>query len=126
MNNYRMIEVNNNYWLFVHFFLLFFNYSLKNLTSETRETMKKTLVVFLAVIITASIIAPAVFADSFKPYPTPLKGKKIAILLDSQYQVGEAFYAIPRFKEAGAEVKVVSHDVPVAHRFRPNFIQRKE
>ena len=84
--------------------------------------MKKTLVVFLAVIITASIIAPAVFADSFKPYPTPLKGKKIAILLDSQYQVGEAFYAIPRFKEAGAEVKVVSHDVPVAHRFRPNFI----
>ena len=83
--------------------------------------MKKTMLVFFTVVLAVSIVAPAVFADNFKPYPTPLKGRKIALFLDNQYQIGEAFYAIRRFKEAGADVKVVSHDVPVAHRFTPNF-----
>jgi len=80
--------------------------------------MKKFLIVFLAVVLTVLTLSTTVSAQQ---YPTPLKGKKIAILLDNQYQVGEAFYAPRRLREAGAEVKIVSHDVPVAHRFRPTF-----
>ena len=83
--------------------------------------MRRSIVLFLAILLVTGTFVSAAGADNFKPYPATLKGKKIAILLDNQYQVGEAFYAIPRFKEAGAEVKVVSHDVPVAHRFRPTF-----
>ena len=84
--------------------------------------MKESARLILTALLVVFFALPIVAADDFKPYPTPLEGKKIAIFLDNQYQVGEAFYAIPRFKEAGAEVKVVSHDIPIAHRFRPNFI----
>ena len=83
--------------------------------------MRNSMIVLLTFTLALCLISQAVTADDFKPFPAPLKGKKIAIFLDNQYQVGEAFYAIPRLRDAGAEVKVVSHDVPVAHRFRPTF-----
>ncbi len=53
--------------------------------------------------------------------PPTLEGRKIAVMLDSQYQVGEAYYTPLRLREAGAEVSIVSHDVPVVHRYTPAF-----
>ena len=82
--------------------------------------MKKTTFILFMFLMTALLIS-SVWADDFKPYETPCKGKKIAVLFDNQYQVGEAFYAPLRFREAGAEVTIVSHDVPVASRFRPAY-----
>lgn len=48
-------------------------------------------------------------ADDFKPYPAPLKGKKIAVFLDNDFQIDEAYYTPLRLKEAGADIKIVSH-----------------
>ncbi|MBN1291257.1 MAG: DJ-1/PfpI family protein [Candidatus Latescibacteria bacterium] len=53
---------------------------------------------------------------SAQQYPAPLKGKKIAIFLDQQYQIDEAWYTPLRLKEAGADVKIVSHYSPVVSR----------
>ncbi len=83
--------------------------------------MKKALFLPLVILFLAVTFIFTAAADDFKPAPAPLKGKKIAIFLDNQYQVGEAYYTPRRFEEAGAEVKIVSHDVPVANRFRPTF-----
>jgi len=69
----------------------------------------------------ALVLSAAAVAQEVKPYPVSLEGKKIAIFIDDQYQVGEAYYTPLRFEEAGAEVTIVSHSVPVAHRFRPTF-----
>ena len=77
---------------------------------------------FAAVLLVSLVFAlGTAFAQDITPYPVSLEGKKIAILLDDQYQVGEAYYTPVRFEEAGAEVTIVSHSVPMAHRFRPQF-----
>ena len=83
--------------------------------------MKRISTLFITALVAALTVFSTAGADDFKPYPTPLKGKKIAILLDNQYQVGEAYYTPQRFIEAGAEITIVSHDVPMATRFRPTF-----
>ena len=75
--------------------------------------MKKFLIVFLTVALTVITLSTSVSAQ---PYPAPLKGKKIAILLDQQYQIDEAWYTPMRLKEAGADVKIVSHYSPVVSR----------
>ena len=41
--------------------------------------MKKTDVLVIAVLLLAVMAVSSVIADNFKPYPAPLKGKKIAI-----------------------------------------------
>ena len=84
--------------------------------------MKKNSVLFLVIPFIILFISSVGFTQEIESYPVSLKGKRIAVFLDNQYQVGEAYYAPLRFKEAGAEVKIVSHDVPMAHRYRPNFI----
>ncbi|MHB9027704.1 MAG: DJ-1/PfpI family protein, partial [Candidatus Latescibacterota bacterium] len=50
------------------------------------------------------------------PWPAPLKGKKIAVFLDNEFQIDEAYYTPLRLKEAGAEVKIVSHYSPTVYR----------
>lgn len=84
---------------------------------------RSTRLVFAVLLLVMSVILNAV-ADDFKPYPVPLKGKKIAIFLDQQYQVREAFYAPRRFSEAGADVKIVSHTLPYVERYRPTYTHR--
>ena len=55
-------------------------------------------------------------ADDCKPSPPPLQGKKIAVFIDHQYQRDEAYYTPLRLREAGAEVKIVSHYSPQVRR----------
>ncbi|MCE5252407.1 DJ-1/PfpI family protein [bacterium] len=74
--------------------------------------MKKAAVMFLVVICAMLTVVPAVTAQQ---YPAPLEGKKIAIFLDPQYQIDEAWYTPLRLREAGADVKIVSH-YPVVNR----------
>ncbi|MFC1693693.1 DJ-1/PfpI family protein [Candidatus Latescibacterota bacterium] len=69
-----------------------------------------------AVFLVAVMAVPSASADDFKPYPAQLEGKKIAIFLDQDYQIDEAWYTPMRLKEAGAEVKVVSNYSPVVSR----------
>ncbi len=63
-------------------------------------------------------------AQEFKPWPAPLKGKKIAVFLDNDFQIDEAFYTPLRLKEAGAEIKVVSHYSPSV--VRDNFVVKTD
>jgi len=84
--------------------------------------MKRACVLITVLFVAAGAFMPAAAAGDVKAYPVDLTGRKIAILLDNRYQVGEAYYTPLRFREAGAEVTIVSHDVPLAHRYRPNFI----
>jgi len=85
--------------------------------------MKKNIPVTALLLLAATVfLSSHASAQAAKPYPVDLTGKKIAIFVDNQYQVGEAYYTPLRFEEAGAEVTIVSHDVPMAHRFRPNFV----
>ncbi len=84
--------------------------------------MKKTAVISAAALFLTMLLTVTAFAQIEDALPVSIEGKKIAILIDNQYQVGEAYYTPLRFQEAGAEVKIVSHDVPLAHRYRPTFV----
>lgn len=84
--------------------------------------MKKSVSFVVSVLFALSAVVQSAAAQDAEAFPVSLKGKKIAILLDNEYQVGEAYYTPLRFREAGAEVKIVSHDVPLAHRFHPTFV----
>ena len=78
--------------------------------------MKNSMIVLLTFTLALCLMSQAVTADDFKPFPASLKGKKIAIFLDNQYQTDEAFYTPLRLKEAGADVKIVSHESPYVYR----------
>ena len=78
--------------------------------------MKKKCILFLAIALGLVGFLMAAVADSFKPFPAPLAGKKIAVFLDDQYQIDEAFYTPLRLREAGADVKIVSHGSPFVTR----------
>ena len=73
------------------------------------KTQRLVCALACAVVLLSALTAAA---DDFKPYPAPLEGKKIAIFLDNQYQIDEAYYTPLRLKEAGADVKIVSHYSP--------------
>jgi protease I len=62
-------------------------------------------------------------AQDFKPWPAPLKGKKIAVFLDNDFQIDEAYYTPLRLKEAGADIKIVSHYPSVE---RENFVVKAD
>jgi len=81
----------------------------------------KRCVMTTVIVLMAALVFASVAAAQDDAYPVSLTGKKIAIFVDDQYQVGEAFYTPLRFEEAGAEVTIVSHSVPMASRFRPTF-----
>ncbi len=68
--------------------------------------MKKVAIAVLAGMLA---LAATVSAQDFKPAPAPLKGKKIAVMLDNDFQIDEAYYTPLRLKEAGADIKIVSH-----------------
>ena len=78
--------------------------------------MKKQFVMLLALAIGLAGNVSKALADDFKPYPAQLAGKKIAVFLDDEYQIDEAFYTPLRLREAGADVKVVSHSIPYVTR----------
>jgi protease I len=75
--------------------------------------MKNTFQILTLLLLTSSF---AVSAQDFKPYPAPLKGKKIAVMLDNDFQIDEAYYTPLRLREAGADVKIVSHYSPSVKR----------
>ncbi len=83
--------------------------------------MQRFLLLYTSLALAGILYSGAAAAQNADPYPVSLEGKKLALFVDDQYQVGEAFYAPLRFEEAGAEVAIVSHSVPMAHRFRPSF-----
>ena len=78
--------------------------------------MKRSMILLIAVLIAFGTLIQPVAADDFKPFPASLKGKKIAIFLNSHYQTDEAYYTPLRLKEAGADVKIVSHESPIVSR----------
>jgi protease I len=71
-------------------------------------------IVLFACVFGASAIGGA---QDFKPWPAPLKGKKIAVFLDNDFQIDEAYYTPLRLKEAGADIKIVSHYPSVVRDF---------
>ena len=77
----------------------------------------RTNVKFLITILIFCLAAASdLFANDSNPYPAPLKGKKIAVFIDNYYQIDEAYYTPLRLKEAGADVKIVSHYSPQVKR----------
>jgi len=78
---------------------------------------------FPAALFGALLLWTVASADDFKPYPSPLKGKKIAVFLDNDFQIDEAYYTPLRLKEAGADIKIVSHYPSV---IRDNFVVKAD
>jgi len=75
---------------------------------------QKIFIIFFAILFTILFIIQIVSAQN---YPVPLQGKKIAVFLDPQYQIDEAWYAPKRLTEAGADVKIVSHHPVISRDF---------
>ncbi len=85
--------------------------------------MRRITTAILAMGLAAGALVPAASAQDFKPWPAPLAGKKIAVFLDNDFQIDEAYYTPLRLKEAGADVKIVSHYPQVV---RDTFVMKAD
>lgn len=84
--------------------------------------MKRPVITIVSILAVLGLCVTQPFAQTIPDaLPVSVKGKKIAVLVDNQYQVGEAYYTPLRLKEAGADVKIVSHDGPEIYRYTPEF-----